>query len=160
MKKVLLNILSAILLCTAVLLTAGCDTETKQHAVLAVYDNFGREWCRLSEQEHKKEIEIPFDGKERTFRAELFSSDGDVLPQNENPTDTELVSFVSSDGLSAELPAAACETGSYFYCRAQRCRACIPFSGISYRKHNGGGDGGKRAAASALRAERAFPSSG
>lgn len=115
MKKVLLNILSAILLCTAVLLTAGCDTETKQHAVLAVYDNFGREWCRLSEQEHKKEIEIPFDGKERTFRAELFSSDGDVLPQNENPTDTELVSFVSSDGLSAELPAAACETGSYFY---------------------------------------------
>ena len=109
MRKTVWKILPVLLLCIAALTAAGCAKETQQHAVLAVYDNFGREWCRLSEQEYKKEIEIPFDGKERSFRAELFSPNGDVLPQDENPTDTQLVSFVSPDGLSAESPAAVCE---------------------------------------------------
>ena len=127
MRKTVWKILPVLLLCIAALTAAGCAKETQQHAVLAVYDNFGREWCRLSEQEYKKEIEIPFDGKERSFRAELFSPNGDVLPQDENPTDTQLVSFVSPDGLSGESPAAVCEAGTYFYWFSVRSGAAHAF---------------------------------
>lgn len=120
MKKVLLTLLTGCLLCSAIFLVSGCGNgqpqqDSRRHVSMAIFDNTGKEWCILTEQENKQTIEITFDGIERTFSAELRPPEGD-LPADSNTVSAELITSPSGENKPTESSASACEPGTYVYC--------------------------------------------
>lgn len=50
----------------------------RQHVTMVIKDEFGKEWCELTEEENRKTIYVPFDGKARSFRAYAKFPDGNI----------------------------------------------------------------------------------
>lgn len=116
MKKILTAVF-ALFLCMAALGAVGCDTDGEQalrRTSLAVLDHSGKEWCVLTEQDCKGEVEFPFDGTERSFRTELRAESG-AIPAEQAEISAELLEFVPADGGKSPAPDCIREEGTYIY---------------------------------------------
>lgn len=83
MKKTICILTAMVAMLIAALGFVGCEEENpypyRQHAAMVISDQFGQEWCELTEEENRKTITIPSDGKPRRFRAEAKFPDGNQV---------------------------------------------------------------------------------
>ena len=103
MKK-FFSILSAFLLVgLATFGVVGCAEENpypnRQHVAMLIVDQFGQEWCELTEEENHKTITLPTDEHTRTFTARAKFSNGDIrILQGKNAIGTSYDSFTPVNG--------------------------------------------------------------
>lgn len=71
----------------------------RQHVTMVIKDEFGKEWCELTEEENHKTIYVPFDGKSREFMAYAKFPDGNVaVLQGKNTIWTSYLSYTPVGG--------------------------------------------------------------
>ena len=71
-------LIGVIVLCVALANREEDPYPNRQHVTMVIKDQFGEEWCELTEEENRKTITIPFDGKARSFRAYAKFPDGNM----------------------------------------------------------------------------------
>ena len=92
-------LISGIVICVALADREEDPFPNRQHVTMVIKDEFGKEWCELTEEENRKTITIPFDGKARSFRAYAKFPDGNMtILQGKNRIAASHDSYTSVEG--------------------------------------------------------------
>ena len=92
-------LVSVIVLCVTLANREEDPYPNRQHVTMVIKDQFGKEWCELTEEENRKTITIPFDGKARDFMAYAKFPDGNVtILQGKNMIGTSYESYTPVGG--------------------------------------------------------------
>ena len=92
-------LIGVIVLCVTLANREEDPYPNRQHVTMVIKDQFGKEWCELTEEENRKTITIPFDGKARDFMAYAKFPDGNVtILQGKNMIGTSYESYTPVGG--------------------------------------------------------------
>ena len=92
-------LIGVIVLCVTLANREEDPNPNRQRVTMVIKDQFGKEWCELTEEENRKTIYIPADGKARQFIAYAKFPDGNVtVLQAENTIWTSYLSYTPVGG--------------------------------------------------------------
>ena len=92
-------LIGVIVLCVTLANREEDPYPNRQHVTMVIKDQFGKEWCELTEEENRKTIYIPADGKARSFRAYAKFPDGSIaILQGKSTIWTSYLSYTPVGG--------------------------------------------------------------
>ena len=110
-------LIGVIVLCVTLANREEDPYPNRQHVTMVIKDEFGKEWCELTEEENRKTITIPFDGNMTILQGKnriAASHDSYTSVEGEtiyNPSSTEVfelgvyeIRFITNDDNTQMYP--------------------------------------------------------
>lgn len=118
MKKYISIVIALLMMSIVTVGISGCAEEepypNRQHVAMLIVDQFGQEWCELTEEESHKTITLPTDEHTRTLTARAKFSNGEIrILQGKNAIGTSYDSFTPVNGETEYEVFRMFEAGTY-----------------------------------------------